>query len=67
MFNNDKGVFIFYISAYDGDKHIISTGMDVYYAKRDGKIDILTYREYTELDQADQTPPKTDITVTPAK
>lgn len=66
IFSKDKGVFIFYISAYDGDEYITASGRDVYYAKRDGKIDILTYREYTELDQADQTPPKTDITVTPA-
>lgn len=64
MFSKDKGSLIFNILAYDGEKYISGSGIEIYYAKRDGKIDILTYSEYKELDQT--TPPKTDITVMPA-
>ncbi|MDE7405274.1 MAG: hypothetical protein K2M89_00160 [Clostridiales bacterium] len=66
MFSKDKGSLVFNILAYDGDECLGGSGIEIYYAKRDGKIDILTYSEYKELEKADQTPPKTDITVTPA-
>lgn len=64
MFGKDKGSLVFNILAYDGDECLGGSGIEIYYAKRDGKIDILTYAEYKELDQT--TPPKTDITVTPS-
>lgn len=66
MFSKDKGVLVFSISAYDGDQYISGSGIQIHYVRRDGKIDILTYGEYKELEKADQTPPKTDITITPS-